>query len=117
VGEHGDLVGEPVSGFRIGRASSMRWTPDNTSAIGDLPAPGGKVPQLLTGTVEAGDRPPELLVAVNGTIAGAIGGYTADAAGWRFTAFLGPYLRHGSNTYAAYEVVRDGSEVELAPLG
>jgi len=106
VGDHGDLVGQPVTTLPVGEPSAMRWTLDHADQLGDLPTAAGEAPQLLTGVVSSPSaaRPPELLVVVNGTVAGVAGGFEQRKAGWRFTAFLGPYLREGANSFEAYEV-------------
>jgi hypothetical protein len=109
VGDHAALVGHPLSDFDIGEPSSMSWAPDFEDEFDSLPNADGEAPQLLTGGVATpGDeRPPELVVAVNGTIAGTIGGYTRGDASWRFGSVLGPYLRDGANEIVAYEVDGD----------
>ena len=69
---------------------------------------------MLTGTVHVpdGDPPPELVVAVNGVLAGVVGGYqTSPGRGdWDFATILAPFFRDGSNTLRAYEV--DGTATE-----
>jgi hypothetical protein len=57
------------------------------------------------------DEPPEVLVAVNGTVAGSMGAFSAsDGGGRTFFALLGPFFVDGANTVEAYEV-------ERTPLG
>jgi len=117
VGEHDDLVGRPLSDLVVGSASALSWTPDHEEQFSSLPTADGKAPQLLTGVVESDARPPELVVVVNGTIGGALGGYEPRDGGWRFASFLGPYLRDGANQIDAYEVIATSSGVVLHRLG
>lgn len=105
VGDHGDLVGRPLADLTMGVDSDLSFTPDHEADFAALPTAAGRAPQLLTGVVgELVERPSEMVVAVNGTIAGALGGYTRQGSSWRFTSFLGPYLRDGANQIDAYEV-------------
>jgi len=115
VGEHGAMVGTPLADYEVGAPSSMRWRPDHQDEFDSLPTPDGRAPQLLTGAVLSpdGQRPPELVVVVNGTIAGTLGGYVQGSGAWKFGTVLGPYLRDGANEIDAYEV--DGGV--LKPLG
>ena len=119
VGEHGALVGRPLADLTVGAPSELGWTPDHEAELDDLPTDTGQAPQLVTGIVESpsGDRPPELVVVVNGTVAGVAGGYRADGAAWRFTAFLGPFLVEGANQIDAYEVVAGAGGPTLRLLG
>ncbi len=107
VGEHADLVGRPLDELRIGPVSDLTWRPDHQADFASLPTAAGAAPQLLTGVVQgSAGRPPELVVAVNGTIAGTLGGYEGRGDAWRFTAFLGPFLRTGANDIRAFEVTQ-----------
>ena len=65
----------------------------------------------------AGDaaEPPELLAAVNGRIAGVVGGYRPGADGWSFTGYVADLYRDGDNDVELYEVRGDGSSVTLHP--
>jgi hypothetical protein len=64
-----------------------------------------------------GERPPELVVEINGTLAGIVGAYKQSDGGWRFTGFMGPFFRDGANEVVAYEVERSAAGVVLHPLG
>jgi hypothetical protein len=114
VGAHARSVGERLSTFALGPPSDLAWQPDFEDDFASLPTDDGRAPQVLTGTVTAPDgRPPELVVSVNGTIGGVLGGYV-DAGGgtWRFATVLGPFLRDGANEIRAFELVGG----ELRPL-
>ncbi len=110
VGERADLVGRPLGRLSVGSDSDLRWAADGQDQFGDLPTDAGEAPQTLNGSVRTpdGSRPPELVVAVNGTIGGSIGGYSQTSDGWRFGTVLGPYLVDGANEITAYEVDDDG---------
>jgi hypothetical protein len=74
------------------------------------------MPFAISGTVEGGDDPPELLVAVNGRVAGVIGGYVANGSGWTFIGYLADMYHPGSNDVAVYEARRSDDEVTLHPV-
>jgi hypothetical protein len=66
------------------------------------------------GSPETAERePPELLAAVNGTIAGVVGGYRRHDDGWSFTGYVADLYVDGRNEVALYEVTRDGDVVTL----
>jgi hypothetical protein len=114
VGEHADLVGRRLTDMEVGRPSDLSWLADREEAFASLPTKDGRSPYVLRGVVTTPDgaRPPELVVAVNGTIAGTLGGWTGGGP-WRVATVVGPFFRAGANEVRAYEV--DG-EV-LRPLG
>ena len=109
VGEHADMVGTPLADYEVGGESDLRWAADGEAEFDSLPTADGRTPQVLNGSVQASDdeRPPALVVSVNGTIAGVIDGYYRSGSGWRFSSVLGPFLRDGANEIVAYEVDGD----------
>lgn len=119
VGEHGDLVGRRVADLTVGRPSSLTWRLDAREELGSLPTEDGRIPQVLTGTVatQDGERPPELVVEINGTLAGIVGAYKDGDHRWGFTGFMGPFFREGTNQVVGYEVERSGDGVVLHPVG
>jgi Sulfatase len=117
VGEGEDLVGNPVGDYRVAAPSPLHWQPDAAEILQDLSLAEDPVPYILEGEVTGADsRPPELVVAINGTLAGTLGGYLADGDAWRFTGYVGPLFRDGRNEVVAYEVERAGGAVTLHPL-
>jgi Sulfatase len=117
VGEGEELVGNPVGDYRVGAPSALRWKPDAPEVLEDLSLAEDNVPYILEGQVTGADtRPPELVVAVNGTLAGTLGGYVADGDAWRFTGYVGPLFKDGRNELVAYEVERAGGAVTLHRL-
>ncbi len=117
VGEGEDLVGNPVGDYRVGARSDLRWKPDASEVLEDLSIAEDPVPYIMEGQVTGSDgRPPELVVAVNGTLAGTLGGYLADGDAWRFTGYVAPLFEDGRNEVVAYEVDRAGGTVTLHPL-
>jgi hypothetical protein len=118
VGEGEDLVGNRVGDYRVAAPSSLRWQPDGAELLHDLSLARDPVPYILEGRVTGTEsRPPELVVAVNGILAGTLGGYMADGDAWRFTGYAGPLFRDGNNEVVAYEVERaGGGAVTLHPL-
>ena len=117
VGQGEDLVGNPVGDYRVGSPSDLRWQPESADVLEDLSLADDAVPYIMEGDVIGGDeRPPELVVAVNGTVAGTLGGYLAEDKSWRFTGYVAPLFRDGHNEVVAYEVERAGDSVVLHPL-
>ena len=101
----------------VGAPSDLRWTSDARELLEDLSIAEDAVPYILEGEVTGADaRPPELVVAVNGTLAGTLGGYLPDGDAWRFTGYVGPLFQDGRNRVEAYEVERTGGEVTLHAL-
>lgn len=117
IGEEGDLVGTSVDEYRLGRPSALTWHVDHEEALADPAAAGGVAPVLLTGQVRGSDdTPPDLVVALDGVIAGTVGGYARDGDGWTFTGLLGPEVAGGADEVMAFEVERRGRVVTLRPL-
>jgi hypothetical protein len=117
VGEGEDLVGARVSEQQIGEPSPLRWALDHGDDLDDLSLADDAVPYIMEGVVSgARDRPPELVVAVNGTLAGTVGGYVRVDDHWQFTGYIAPFFRDGRNQVAAYEVERTGGTVTLHPV-
>jgi hypothetical protein len=117
VGDNGDLVGRKVDEIELGADSAFTATIDQRAEFADLPTDDGEMPFAVSGKARGPDEPPELLVAVNGELAGVIGGYAPDGAGWTFIGYLADLYRDGSNDVAIYEASRDGDEVTLHPVG
>lgn len=119
VGDHGALVGTSVADLAMGTPSPLTWRLDARDELRSLPSADGRMPQVLTGIVatEDGERPPELVVEINGTLAGIVGAYQEQSDGWRFTGFMGPFLREGANQVVGYEVERSRGGVVLHPVG
>ena len=69
---------EDISDLTIGLPSRYTATLRDEALLEDLPTDEGSMPYVLTGTVAgpSDDAPPELLAAVNGRIAGVVGGTT-----------------------------------------
>jgi hypothetical protein len=119
-GEFGDLAGTRVEDVATGNPSQMVWSPDDGDLFASLPTSDGQVPYLLAGTMSAPEidrRPPDLVVAVNGTIAGTVGATEPVDSGWRFLGLVGPYFRDGANAVDAYEVERTPLGPVLHPVG
>lgn len=76
IGGHGDLVGTDVADLVAGDPSARSWVLDDRESLRDPSVTGGGVPVLMTGTVDSPDgEPPDLVIAVDGRIAGTVGGY------------------------------------------
>jgi hypothetical protein len=117
VGENGDLVGRKVGALTVGEPSTYTATLAQQALFSDLPTADGTEPFVLDGTVRGGStEPPELLAAINGRIAGVVGGYRPTANGWDFTGYVADFYREGANEVTLYEVSRDGSVVTLHPV-
>ena len=82
----------------------------------DVPTADGTMPFLLAGSVVGGsseEPPPELVAAINGRLAGVVGGYRRADADWEFVGYVADLYREGSNTVILYEVERTGADVVL----
>lgn len=111
VGVAADLVGRPDTEFEIGAPSDLSVSYDR---LANLDVASGLVPYSLRGVLGGNDStPPELAVALNGTVAGTIGGYRPDGDAWRFSGVMANYFVDGSNGVVAYEVERVGDRVVL----
>jgi hypothetical protein len=118
VGEGEDLVGTPADRHRVGDASPLAWSLEHGDDLDDLSLADDRVPYIMDGTVTGSvDRPPELVVGVNGTLAGTIGGYLPADGGWHFTGYIAPFFEDGRNEVVAYQVERIGGAVVLHPVG
>ena len=118
VGENGDLVGQDVSDLAVGPPSTYSATLRDEALLEDLPTDEGSMPYVLTGTVAgpSDDAPPELLAAVNGRIAGVVGGYNPSGNGWEFVGYVADFYVDGANTVELYEVTRDADVATLHPV-
>ena len=118
VGENGDLVGQDISDLAVGAPSAYSATLRDEALLEDLPTDEGSMPYVLTGTVAgpSDDAPPELLAAVNGRIAGVVGGYNPSDNGWEFVGYVADFYVNGANTVELYEVTRDGDVATLHPV-
>ena len=119
IGPRGDLVGTSVLDHEVGDESEWRWALDNRASLDDPSATAGAVPLQMTGTLQGGDgRPDDLVVAIDGTIAGTIGAREQAGDGWRFSGILGPPGARGEGEQVvAYEVEGAGDSVVLRPVG
>ena len=121
VGDNGDLVGTDVAELEVGDPSEWRATLDQADLFSELPTDDGELPFVLAGTVTGGSpeipelEPPELLAAINGTLAGVVGGYRRSGDTWAFTGYVADLYVDGRNEVALFEVTRDGDEVTLHP--
>jgi hypothetical protein len=114
VGDNGDLVGTPVADLEVGDPSVRRAVLDQADLFDALPTDDGELPFVLAGTVTGGSsEPPELVAAVNGTIAGVVGGYRRSGDGWAFTGYVADLYVAGRNEVVLYEVTRAGDAVTL----
>ena len=117
VGDNADLVGRPTSDLTVGGPSDYSVEFDDADTFGDLPTDDGQVPYLLVGTLRgATARPEELVVAVNGTVAGVLGGYEERGSAYRLHGVVGPWFVDGANEVTAYEVERTPTGAVLHPV-
>jgi hypothetical protein len=113
VGEAQDLVGRPVEGVAVGAPSELTVSFDRRELLVELSLTGA-VPYSLRGSVTGSERtPPELVVALNGTFAGAIGGYRPDGGSWLFSGLMANYFVDGANDVVVYQVERTGDRLVL----
>ncbi len=117
VGANGDLVGRDVDELTVGVASEYGVIVDQAEQLDRQPADGGTLPPVLTGTVTGPAAPPsaELVVAVDGTVAGVVGDYRREGRGWAFTGYIADLSRDGVNELVVYEVERAPGGAILHP--
>jgi hypothetical protein len=116
VGEAEDLVGRKVATLTVGSPSPLAVRFDRADLLANLDM-AGLVPYSLRGTVRGGEgTPPELVVALNGTVAGTIGGYRPDDGAMAFSGVMANYFVAGPNQVTAYQVERTGGTVTLHPV-
>ena len=120
VGDNGDLVGRRVDDVAIGEPSRYRASLIQQDLFADLPTDDGGVPFVLAGSVVppigSNEEPPEFLAAVNGKLAGVVGGYQPQGDEWGFAGYVADFYRDGANSVALYEVSRDGRTPTLHQL-
>jgi Sulfatase len=117
VGEAEDLVGRKVAELPVGAPSPLSARFDRADLLANLDPAAGLVPYSLRGTLRGGrGTPPELVVALNGTVSGTIGGYRPVRGAMAFSGLMANYFVPGRNQVTAYEVERTGSRVVLHPV-
>jgi hypothetical protein len=118
TGDHHGLVGRPVAAFEEGRPSPLRWTLVRQPELADLSLEG-PVPFVLGGSVtHPSSQPPQLVVALNGSIAGTVHEYKRMGDGsWRFDAMLADFFVEGPNEVDAFEVEQTTNGPVLHQLG
>jgi hypothetical protein len=116
VGPNGDLVGREVADVPLGTPSEFTVSIDQQSEFAQVPSRDLELPYAISGRVDGPAQPPELLAAINGRIAGVIGGYRPAGEGWEFIGYLADLYRLGHNEVAVYEVSRSGDAVTLHPV-
>lgn len=81
VGPYGGLVGQPVAALDVEKNEELRWSLEHGASLGDVDPDSGKVQTLLTGRIEVpeGTIPDDVLVVLNGTVAG-VGYVSRDTA-------------------------------------
>ena len=108
VGENGDLVGRHVDDLTLGDPSEFTVSFTQRELFDELPTESGEMPFALSGSIDGPADPPEMLVAINGRLAGVIGGYAPSGDGWRFLGYVADLYRAGRNDVQVYEVERAG---------
>jgi hypothetical protein len=100
-GPYGDLVGTPVSRLATGGAAgSATWTVDEAATLADWDPAGDLTPVFVHGRIDTDASPPptDALIAVNGTVAGVVGGLVEYETSFGFTSLLSEdLLRPGAN--------------------
>ena len=104
-----------MSDLAVGAPSTYSATLRDEALLEDLPTDEGSMPYVLAGTVAgpSDDAPTELLAAINGRIAGVVGGYNPSGDGWEFVGYVADFYVDGPNTVDLYEVSRDAGGATL----
>ena len=118
VGEHGDLVGREVADLEVGAPSEWRATLDQADAVrrpADRRRSSCRSCSPARVTARTGE-PPELLAAVNGTLAGVVGGYRPSDGGWDVHRLRRrPLRRRAQRGRRCTRSTGDGGDVTLRP--
>lgn len=109
VGSNGDLVGDDVRDHTVGEPSAFDATLDDQDLFADLPTDEGTAPFVIAGHLANVADPPatELVVAINGRLAGVVGGFRPSGQRWAFNGYVADVYRDGANQVELYEVTRD----------
>jgi len=115
VGPNGDLVGDDVADLATGEPSAYSASLEQADLLAELPTVEATAPFVLAGIVRGADDPPngELVAAINGRLAGVVGGWRPADDGWAFTGYVADLYREGANDVELYEVTRPGAEPTL----
>ena len=116
VGKYGNLVGEQVAALRVAQTSELDATWDDGMQFDDLTVARQPGPPVVAGTVSGSDgvRPSsDLLVAINGRVAGVAGGFRPSGGGLSFVGYVADLYRDGDNDVRLYEVERRARSVVL----
>lgn len=116
VGEHGELVGRDVAELTTGPPAERTIELAQEDLFASLPTDEGQAPFVLVGRVEGRRPESELVVAINGRIAGVLGGFKPVNGGWATSGYVADLYRPGANEVAVYEVERTGGAVTLREL-
>jgi hypothetical protein len=118
-----DLVGREVASLAVGGPSALAWRATDENLFDALPTADGRVPHLVVGHVTppggvaGSDRPPQLLLAVNGTIAGVAATHQRAGNGWQVMGMVSDHFEAGPNTVEAFELELTPAGPVLHPLG
>jgi len=117
VGAHGDLVGADVADLAVGAPSSLSARLEQSDLFAELPTTEGTMPFVIAGVL-SGRRAPEseLVVAINGRLAGALGGFRPVEGGLAFNGYVADFYRTGANEVVVYEVEGAGATAVLHPV-
>jgi len=74
VGPYAEVVGRQVQALRVTGPAALRWTLEEGEALADYTPGADPIPLVLhgTATVDGDDPPTDGLVALNGTVVGAL---------------------------------------------
>jgi hypothetical protein len=101
VGEHGEWVGQHVSELNVAWDDRISWTIDQQQEFGKVNFHSGYVPILVTGELvlpQDMPPPPEVIIVLNGVVAGIGGGFDCHVNTCSFSALLAEELLHdGAN--------------------
>ncbi len=112
VGDHAQWIDLPERDLPL-EASGQGYSTsiDQRAFLADIDLDYGVVPMRVSGTmtVPPGSEPAELVVSLNGTLAGVGGGFDRQDDGtYTWSALLGPHFVDGRNDVRVYHPVGDG---------
>ena len=107
IGPHPELLGRSVKDFDIAGGTGLSGEVDQTDELSAVDLESGYVPVRLTGRINGGGGPRDLVLAVNGRVEAVARSYLADGGERLSLLFPESALTAGVNQLSLFEVTPD----------
>jgi hypothetical protein len=107
IGPHPELLGRSIEDFVIGAGVGHSGEVDQTAELSAVDLESGYVPVRLTGRINGGGGPRDLVLAVNGRVEAVARSYLADGEERLSLLFPESALTAGVNQLSLFEVTPD----------